>query len=290
MYRAQQRGASVGWLACAGGLTMDTAIEDVRPTTRVAIAAVRRGLELTRAGAGAEEITSKGGRDLVTATDIAIEDEIRRIVEDATPHPVVGEERGGEAPADGSAYWLLDPICGTRNFASGIPLYCVNLALVEGDRITVAVVGDASIDEIQFAEQGRGAWTTGHKGRRRLATSDQNQTIVVESGLATGSRREHAARFAHDAIRADRWDIRNLSSTLSLSYVSAGRVAAYVLFSASALHAGAGTLLVAEAGGTVSDIEGEAWTVASDSVLASATPALHRELIGMVRSTAGSAG
>lgn len=290
MYRRQQRGASVALFACAGPLTMDTAIEDVRPTTRVAIAAVRRGLELTRAGAGADEITSKGGRDLVTATDIAVEDEIRRIVEDASPHPVVGEERGGEAPADGSAYWLLDPICGTRNFASGIPLYCVNLALVEGDRITVAVVGDASIDEIQFAEQGRGAWTSGRKGQRRLATSGQNQTIVVESGLATGSRREHAARFAHDAIRADRWDIRNLSSTLSLSYVSAGRVAAYVLFSASALHAGAGTLLVAEAGGTVSDIEGEAWTVASDSILASATPALHQELIGMVRSTAGSAG
>ena len=290
-YRVQQqKAASLGWLACVGLLTMDAAIEDVRPTTRGAIAAVRRGLELTRAGAGAEEITSKGGRDLVTATDIAVEDEIRRVVGDASPHPVVGEERGGEAPPDGSAYWLLDPICGTRNFASGIPLYCVNLALVEGDRITVAVVGDASVDEIQFAEQGRGAWATSRKGHRRLATSGQNQTIVVESGHATGARREHSARFAQDAIRADRWDIRNLSSTLSLPYVSAGRVAAYVLFSASALHAGAGTLLVAEAGGTVSDIEGEPWTLESDSVLASATPALHRDLIGMVHSAARSAG
>jgi myo-inositol-1(or 4)-monophosphatase len=122
-------------------------IEDIRSATRVAIRAVRRGLELARGGVGAEEITSKGGRDLVTTIDVAVEDEIRRIVEGAAPHPVVGEERGGEAPADGSAYWLLDPICGTRNFASGIPLYCVNLALVEGDRISLAVVGDASIDE-----------------------------------------------------------------------------------------------------------------------------------------------
>src|SRR5574341_1758924 len=106
---------------------MKPAIDDTRPATRVAIAAVRRGLELAREGVGAEQITSKGGRDLVTATDTAVEDEIRRIVEDATPHPVVGEERGGDAPADGAPYWLLDPICGTRNFASGIPLYCVNL-------------------------------------------------------------------------------------------------------------------------------------------------------------------
>ena len=222
----------------------------------------------------------------MTATDIAVEDEIRRIVEGATSHPVVGEERGGEAPADGSAYWLLDPICGTRNFASGIPLYCVNLALVEGDQITVAVVGDGSIDEIQFGEQGRGAWATSQGGRRQLVTSAESQTIVVESGLATGSRREHAARFAHDTIRGDRWDIRNLSSTLSLSYVSAGRVAGYALFSGSALHTGAGTLLVAEAGGSISDIEGAPWTLRSDSLLATADPELHMQLVDMVQTTA----
>ena len=264
-------------------------IEDIRSATRVAIRAVRRGLELARGGVGAEEITSKGGRDLVTTIDVAVEDEIRRIVEGAAPHPVVGEERGGEAPADGSAYWLLDPICGTRNFASGIPLYCVNLALVEGDRISLAVVGDASIDEIQFAEHGRGSWASSHKGRRRLATSGQNQTIVVESGRAAGSRLEHAARFAHDAIRADCWDIRNLSSTLSLSYLSAGRVAAYALFSASALHTAAGTLLVGEAGGSISHIDGAPWTLQSDSLLASANPTLHRELLDMVQATAGNA-
>ena len=97
--------------------------------------------------------------------------------------------------------------------------------------ITVAVVGDASNDEIQFAEQGRGAWATGQGDGVSWRTSAQSQTIAVESGLAAGSRREHAARFAHDAIRGDRWDIRNLSSTLSLSYVSAGRLAAYALFS-----------------------------------------------------------
>ena len=263
-------------------------MEDIQPATQVALTAVRRGLELARGRAGADEITSKDGRDLVTATDTAVEDEIRGIVADASPDPVVGEERGGDVPADGSAYWLLDPICGTRNFASGIPLYCVNLALVEGDRISLAVVGDASIDEIQFAERGRGAWAVDHEGRRQLFTSGQSQTIVVESGRAAGSRREHAARFARDAIRADRWDMRNLSSSLSSAYVSAGRVAAYVLFSASALHTGAGTLLVEEAGGSVSDIDGAPWTLRSDSLLASADRGLHRELIDMVRASARS--
>ena len=129
-----------------------------RPETHVAIDAVQRALELARRGVGAAVTSAKGGRHLVTATDVAVEDAVRGIVSDAVGSLVVGEERGGEAPADGSTYWLLDPICGTRNFASGMPLYCVNLALVEGDQLTVAVVGDPSTDEIHVAERGRGAW------------------------------------------------------------------------------------------------------------------------------------
>ena len=270
-------------------LAGEPAVEGDRPATEVAVTAVRRGLDLALSRVGSDEITSKGGRDLVTATDMAVEDAIRGVVEGETPHPVVGEERGGKAPVDGSSYWLLDPICGTRNFASGIPLYCVNLALVEGAEISLAVVGDASVGEILVAERGHGAWAIGHEGQRGLSTSGHSQTIIVESGTAAGPSREHAARFAHDAIRGDRWDIRNLSSTLSSAYVAAGRMAAYVLFSGSALHTGAGTLLVAEAGGTVSDIEGAPWTVRSDSLLASANPELHAELLHMAQATAGDA-
>ena len=144
----------------------------------------------------------------------------------------------------------------------------------------MAVVGDASTDEVHVAERGRGAWVYRHGDRRQLATTELSQTIVIEPGHSIGARREHAARFARDTIRIDRWDVRNLGSTLSLPYVAA---AAYVLFSATALHAGAGTLLVTEAGGTISDIEGLPWTLWSDSIVASADSGLHQELIGVVR-------
>jgi len=131
--------------------------DQFRPETLVAIDAVKRALAIARRGVGAEDITAKGGRDLVTVTDVAVEDAVRRMMTEALGFSVIGEERGGEAVADGSPYWLVDPICGTRNFASGIPLYCVNLVLVEGDEVTVAVVGDASTGEIDVAERGRGA-------------------------------------------------------------------------------------------------------------------------------------
>jgi myo-inositol-1(or 4)-monophosphatase len=252
-----------------------------------AIDAVSRALALAGARAGARDVRVKGGRDLVTATDVAVEDAVRDLLAGGRALPVVGEERGGDAPADGSPYWVLDPICGTRNFASGTPLYCVNLALVEGGQVTASAVGDPSTGEILVAERGRGAWALANGStHRRLAASAESRTIVVEDGKSAGARREHAARFTADAIRADRWDFRSLGTTLALPYVAAGRVSAYVVFVATSTHTAAGSLLVAESGGTVSDVDGRPWTLRSDSIVASATADLHGELLRLARSAA----
>src|SRR5260370_13041931 len=221
-----------------------------RAVPLVAIGAVERARELARRRVGAAEISAKEGRALVTATDVAVEDAVRRMVGGAVGSLVVGEERGGEPPADGAPYWLVDPICGTRNFASGVPLYSINLALVEGGQVTAAVVGDPSTDEIQVAERGRGAWAVKDGARRRLLTSEESPTIAVEAGQSSDALRERAAQFTAAVIRADRWHFRSLGSTLALSYVGAGRASAYVLFWASAVHTAAGTLPTTEAGAT----------------------------------------
>ena len=262
---------------------MTLSADELRPETLVAIDAVKRGLAIARRGLGADDITAKGGRDLVTVADVAVEDAVRGIVADALGVSVIGEERGGEASADGSPYWLVDPICGTRNFASGIPLYCVNLALVERDEVTVAVVGDPSTGEIAVAERGRGAWGLKDGVRHRMMTSDVSRTIVIEDGKSKDHRREQAARFIAAAIRADRWDFRSLGTTLAAPYLAAGRISAYVVFWVTAIHAAAGSLLVTEAGGTLSDLDGRPWTIRSDSLVGSANADLHEELLGLVR-------
>ncbi|HLF79995.1 MAG TPA: inositol monophosphatase [Dehalococcoidia bacterium] len=255
-----------------------------RRGTLAAIEAVSVGLELAERRNGANNISFKDDRDVVTGTDVAVEDAIRESLS-ALNLPVVGEERGGEAPADGSPYWLVDPICGTRNFASGMPLYCVNLAFVEGGQVTVAVVGDPSRGEILIAERGRGAWASKDGVRRRLSVSDASRTLVIEDGKSKGRPREHAARFIAEAIRLDRWDFRSLGSTLTLPYMAAGRVSAYVVFFVPGLHSAAGSLLVTEAGGIVSDIDGQPWTVHADSIVAAATPDLHRDLVDLAQAT-----
>jgi myo-inositol-1(or 4)-monophosphatase len=249
----------------------------------VAIDAVKRALALARGGAGAQGVAVKDGRDVVTAADVAVEDAVRALLATALDFAVVGEERGGEASAGGSPYWLVDPICGTRNFASGIPLYCVNLALVERGEITLAVVGDPATGEIDVAERGRGAWRLDDSAPRRLATSAASRIIVIEDGKSKDERRERAARFTAAAIRADRWDFRSLGSTLASPYVAAGRIAAYAVFWVSAIHAGAGSLLVTEAGGSVSDVDGRPWTIHSASFVDSADRRLHDELLELAK-------
>ena len=80
---------------------------------------------------------------------------------------------------------------------------------------------------------------------------------MIEDGKSKGHRREQAAHFIAAAIRADRWDFRSLGTTLASPYLAAGRIGAYVVFWVSAIHAGAGSLVVTEAGGIVSDIAGD---------------------------------
>jgi myo-inositol-1(or 4)-monophosphatase len=248
---------------------------------RAAIEAVAAALDLARARTGADEVTHKDARDIVTADDLRIEDRIRGDLGEAIGFEVVGEERGGEASTSGE-YWMLDPICGTRNYASGIPLYCVNLALVRDGAPVLAVVGDASTDEILVARAGGGAWSLCRDGgSRRLRADAASQTLIVEPGKSNATRREMAAQFAAATVRADRWDLLSLSSTVSLAYVAAGRVSAYAVFYVTAVHTTAGVLLASEAGATVTDIDGRPWTLESDSLLAAADEALHADLLAL---------
>ena len=181
---------------------MSEAVGQFRSETVVAIDAVKRALAIAAHGAG--DVTTKAGRDIVTTADVAVEDAVREIIAVALKAPVVGAERGGEAAADGAPYWLVDPICGTRNFASGIPLYSVNLALVENGKVTAAVARDPSTGEIDVAERGRGTWSLRDGVCHRLNASDENLIVVVEDGKATGARRDQAARFTAAVVQADR--------------------------------------------------------------------------------------
>lgn len=265
----------------------------MRAETRAALAAVDVALTLMRRRAGANEITSKGGRDLVTATDVAVEDVVRASLLTAYPDcPVVGEERGGEDQVRGRPcrpYWLVDPICGTRNFASNLPMYCVNIALVEEGEVTVAAVGDGAAGDRYIAERGKGAYQMIRNEPVPIAASDDSLIFSLSGGPGKpGHPSDRGANFIAAALTADRWDLRMLSSTLSFAYLASGRVAAYLLLDVSSpVHIAAGALLAAESGAVVTDRTGMRWTVDKPSILAAASPVLHADILGLLTATEG---
>lgn len=251
--------------------------ETFRPETRAAVSAVEAGLRLALSRAGAADIRSKGGRDLVTATDIAVEDTVRDVLGRAFGFPVVGEERGGQ-PAPGTPYWLVDPICGTRNFASAIPLFAVNVALVEEGLVTLGAVADGSSGAIYCAEHPRGAFALEDGTWQPISTSAQSQTISVDGFPAARDRREGAARFVAELVRADKWDFRCFGSSVALAYMATGRLAACIFMGAPPLHVAAGAVLAGEAGATVTDLSGKPWAVGSPSLVCASGADLAAEL------------
>src|SRR5262245_23716928 len=250
----------------------------MRPETEAAIRAAAIAQRIADSRDGADQVTSKGGIDLVTATDLACEDAIRAALTDAFPaYPVIGEERGGTSAA-GTPYWLVDPICGTRSFASNVPLYCTNIALVDHGAVTVAAVGIGSTGDIRYAEQGLGAWIRTATGDRRLAPGDHSHTVWI-SGTT-----EHAAAVVRRALLLNRWYIWLFSSSVAYAYLAAGRIAGILHFaSSSPVHTAAGCFVAAEAGAVITDLTGGGpWSLATHSFLLAATPALHGELRDLV--------
>jgi fructose-1,6-bisphosphatase/inositol monophosphatase family enzyme len=254
----------------------------MRRETETAIRAARLAQEIADSRAGADQITSKGGIDLVTAADIACEDRIREELLRVFPdYPVIGEERGGE-PVAGQPYWLVDPICGTCHFASNIPLYCHNIALVENGEVTVAAIGVGKSEEILFAEKGAGGWIRTANGERKLSVSDRSNAIWLDGG-------PRVAEVSRHAILSNRWYVWMYSTTLSLAHLADGRLAGILHLGAArvpragSVHFAAGCLVASEAGAIVMDLETRRpWDLLTRSYLLAATREVQEELMKLV--------
>jgi myo-inositol-1(or 4)-monophosphatase len=257
----------------------------MRDKTEAAIRAVSIAQSIADSREGANDVKSKRGIDLVTATDVACEDAIRRELLRAFPdYTVIGEERGG-CPVDGRPYWLVDPICGTRPFASNIPLYCANIALVEDGEVTVGAVGIGKTGEILHAERGQGARLRLGNTDEPIAVSNSSNTIWIDGNT------EQAASVIRRTILSKRWYVWRFSSSLAYAYVACGRIAAVIQLSHKSpdatygsVHSAAGCFIAREAGAIITDLDsGKPWGLATASFLMSANAELHDGLLNIVQ-------
>jgi myo-inositol-1(or 4)-monophosphatase len=227
--------------------------------------------------------------DLVTEVDKGSERMIRNLITTHFPHhSFLGEEGvepGPEASAkalqelsDSEYLWIVDPVDGTTNYVHGFPFFSVSIALAHRGQVIVGVVYDPSRDELFVAERGKGAYVHG----RKIQVSQEGS--LSQSLIATGFPVDHHVALPANmkGIQALAPKVRNLrivgSAALHLAYVAAGRLSGFWEYNLSSWDIAAGSLLVEEAGGRLSDLTGEPYHLGVRNISAS-YGLIHDELL-----------
>ena len=222
----------------------------------------------------------KGDVDLVTQADRDSERLITQRIRARWPeHDLMGEE--GARVETGSDYrWYIDPLDGTTNFAHGLPVFCVSLALEhKGSRIA-GIVYDPTRDEMFAAEKGSGTYLNGERAR----VSKVGIMAECLSGTGFPSHKRHKnpnIHFYHQITLKTHGVRRAGAAALDLASVASGRLDAFWEFNLNPWDTAAGVLLVEEAGGRVTDMHGGPWRLDSRETLAT-NGLLHPEFVRLM--------
>jgi len=230
------------------------------------------------------QVSTKGRRDFVTEVDRAAEAAIIDTLSTAYPqHAFLAEESGASHKGREAEYtWIIDPLDGTTNFIHGFPQYAVSIGLRHSGQITQAVVYDPTRNELFTASRGRGAFLND----RRIRVSRRSK--LRESLIGTGfpfRQLEHLDEYVRmfKRITEETAGIRRPgAAALDLAYVAAGRLDGFWEFGLSPWDMAAGTLIILEAGGMVSDFDGEENYLFTGNVVCGA-PKIHEQLLALVQ-------
>lgn len=245
------------------------------PLTCAIAVAREAGALLLAAADGPLDVRQKGVRgDLVTALDRASERLIVERLLACTPHASILGEEDGEHGGTSDERWIVDPLDGTTNFAHGYPMYCVSIAYERAGELVAAALYAPVLDELYAAERGAGATCNGAKLRVTDVASVGD--ALVCTGFMPGRFDVNADCFAH-LSRSAQAVRRDGSAALDLAFTARGRFDAFWELDLHAWDVAAGALLVREAGGIVTAVDGSGFAVAGGSLLA-AGPALHGEM------------
>jgi myo-inositol-1(or 4)-monophosphatase len=249
-----------------------------------ALDAARRGGEILQGHLGRARqlaVTEKGRNDFVTRADRDSEEAIVRLIRSRHPEHAIRTEESPAAPGTG-AEWIVDPLDGTTNFIHRYPFFATSVAVRTGGELAAGAIYDPIREEMFAAARGRGATLNGSS----IRVSDCSR--LAEALLVTGFPFRSLAKLPQfldslsRLIQAASGVRRDGSAALDCCYVACGRLDGFWECSLSAWDIAAGALIIREAGGTVTDFEGEEGFLGSGDIVASPAE-LHASLLEEVR-------
>ena len=253
--------------------------DNASPFLKIALAAARKAAEISRSYyAGNFTVTTKEDMTPVTQADVECEQAIREIILAEFPeHGFYGEETG-RTQADADFLWLVDPIDGTKGFVRQYPFFSTQIALMHRGEIILGVSSGTMMDELAWAEQGQGAWLNGK--RLQISSIDDPDRAAVSTGNLKSLAQSDGWRALGDIVaRTDR--IRGYGDFYHYHLLAAGKIEAVIESDVNILDIAALSIIVTEAGGTFTNLNGEPVDLEIRSVLA-ANPALHEKYLALL--------
>lgn len=248
-----------------------------------AVETVVRAGEMQMARFGSDvRVDKKGAIDLVTEVDLDVERMFRAVIADRFPdHDVLAEEMGGSGNA-AAHRWVFDPLDGTTNYAHGIPIFCATVGLEIAGEPVVGAVYDPNRRELFTAERGAGAWLNGHPLRVSRTSTLDDAVLVTGFPYDIRDRLDEILRVFGSFVREARAIRRLGSAAIDLCWVAAGRMDGFWEQGLHPWDTIAGALIVQEAGGRVTTLDGGPWKPSSGKCLAS-NGLIHDEMLATAR-------
>jgi histidinol-phosphatase len=210
-------------------------------------------------------VTTKADLTPVTQADVECEEAIRELILDRFPeHGFYGEETGQTQP-DADYLWLVDPIDGTKAFVRQYPFFSTQIALLHAGEIILGVSSGTLMGELAWAEKGTGAWLNGRQ-LKVSDISDPNRAAVSTGNLRSLAKSDGWANLGVELARADR--TRGYGDFYHYHLLASGKIEAVVESDVNILDIAALSIIVTEAGGVFSDLNGDAIGLETRSVLA----------------------
>lgn len=250
----------------------------------VAEEAARAGAAVLGDWAQKFTVSEKSPANLVTEADFAAQQTIHDVISNRFPdHHYLGEEGLAETGTDSPYRWVIDPLDGTSNYVHGFPYYCVSIALEQDGALLIGAIYDPNRDEMFTAIRGQGARLNGNPIEPTRVDKLSEAMIVVSLPVPPKPEDVEVKRFMR--VMSVAQTVQRLgSAALNLCYVASGRMDGYFATTLKPWDVAAGALIVGEAGGRISKLDGRPLEIEVPDMLATNGLTIHDELMQLFAS------